>query len=61
MENKTPNRSIECSVKQCKNHCGYEDYCALNTIKVATHEPHPTVCQCTDCESFEAKSCDCKG
>lgn len=49
------NQSIQCSVTQCKNHCENENYCALNVIKVGTHESNPTVCQCTDCESFEAK------
>ena len=58
MENKTPNTSIECSVKQCQNHCQNEDYCTLNTVRIATHEPNPTVCQCVDCESFVKKSCD---
>lgn len=55
MNNKTANPSIKCSVFQCKHHCGSEDYCALNTIKVGTHEQNPTVIQCTDCESFELK------
>ncbi len=47
-----PNRSIECTVVQCANHCGYQDYCALDKIKVVTHEQNPTVVQCTDCGSF---------
>ena len=34
MENKTPNTSIECTVKQCEHHCGAQDYCALNTVKM---------------------------
>ena len=49
------NRSIECTVKQCKNHCGSENYCSLNKIRVGTHEANPTMMQCTDCESFEVK------
>lgn len=52
MENKTPNRSIECSVKQCRNHCGYENFCALDKICVSTHEKDPKIYECTDCESF---------
>lgn len=59
MENKTANPSIECSVKQCANHCGNEDYCALKTVRIATHEPDPKVCECVDCESFVKKDCGC--
>ena len=32
-----------------------ETYCSLSSIKVGTHEPHPTECQCVDCNSFELK------
>ncbi len=46
------NHSIECSVKQCANHCESADYCALEKIRVGTHEQNPTVSQCVDCESF---------
>ena len=47
-----PNRNIECTVVQCANHCGWQDYCSLDKIKVVTHEQNPTVVQCTDCGSF---------
>ncbi len=53
MDKKHANHCIECSVKQCAHHCGDENYCALNKIRVATHEPDPTETQCVDCESFE--------
>lgn len=49
------NYSIKCHVDSCKNHCQSEDYCALNSIVVGTHEANPTVCACTDCQSFERK------
>jgi len=52
MDKNTANRSIECTVSQCANHCGKENYCALNKIKVGTHEKNPTVKACVDCESF---------
>lgn len=55
MDTKSGNPSIHCKVKQCQNHCGCEDYCALDKINVNTHEKDPTVCQCVDCESFIAK------
>ncbi|MBQ8509875.1 MAG: DUF1540 domain-containing protein [Clostridia bacterium] len=60
MDNKTPNTSIECTVKQCEHHCGSEDYCALNQVRIATHEANPTVSQCVDCESFKVKA-GCEG
>ena len=37
------NKSIECTVKQCANHCGTENYCSLDSILVGTHECDPTV------------------
>ncbi len=49
------NHCIECEVVSCKNHCGSENYCALDKIKVGTHECNPTMDQCTDCLSFELK------
>jgi hypothetical protein len=50
------NKSIRCSVSQCKNHCQSEDYCSLSCIQVGTHEPNPTMIECTDCTSFQLKS-----
>lgn len=49
------NRSIGCSVQQCKHHCNNEDYCSLEKIHVGTHEANPTMDQCTDCQSFQIK------
>ncbi len=61
MDNCNANKSIHCSVTQCMNHCGNENYCSLDAIKVGTHEAHPTVIECTDCQSFVVKpSCNCK-
>ncbi|HIY09539.1 MAG TPA: DUF1540 domain-containing protein [Firmicutes bacterium] len=55
MKSCNPNRSIKCTVQQCANHCGNENYCALDCITVGTHEMNPTQQQCTDCESFRLK------
>ncbi len=55
MDKTKANQSIKCSVQQCSNHCDSQAYCALDTITVGTHEPNPTVVQCTDCQSFELK------
>lgn len=49
------NKSIQCTVSQCKHHCGEENYCSLDKIQVGTHEADPTVKQCTDCMSFDRK------
>lgn len=56
MDKNFKNNSIRCTVVSCANHNETEDYCALNSILVGTHEPHPTEKQCADCESFVAKS-----
>ncbi len=49
------NKSIECSVVSCANHCNSEDYCSLAKIHVGTHECTPTMDQCTDCMSFRKR------
>lgn len=50
------NKSIRCTVTQCKNHYGTEDYCALSSIQIGTHESNPTMIECTDCTSFRLKN-----
>ncbi len=57
MASAKPNRSIRCSVDNCRFNCkGSEgEYCTLENIKVGTHELNPTECKCTDCESFILK------
>ena len=49
------NKSIECTVTDCTNHCSSENSCSLDRILVGTHEANPTVDQCTDCKSFHRK------
>lgn len=49
------NKCIECTVTQCQNHCGAQNFCSLDKIKVGTHEWNPTMDQCTDCLSFVKK------
>lgn len=49
------NQSIHCTVEQCRYHGCDGDYCTLNAIQVGTHEANPTMCECTDCQSFEKK------
>lgn len=49
------NHSIHCSVTSCTHHCKCDDYCGLDTIQVGTHEPHPEMDECTDCQSYSKK------
>lgn len=49
------NRSIECTVTNCRNHCNSANFCSLDRILVGTHEADPTMDQCTDCKSFELR------
>ena len=49
------NRSIGCTVEQCKYHCGHADNCTLDYIEIGTHEANPTKTECTDRRSFELK------
>lgn len=54
---KSPNHCIACTVEQCKHHSGTQNFCTLTKIQVGTHEKNPTVPACTDCQSFECKTC----
>ncbi|MCM1523269.1 MAG: DUF1540 domain-containing protein [Ruminococcus sp.] len=53
------NSSIKCDVTSCKHNLNSEHYCTLDSIKVGTHEPNPTVPECTDCLSFVCKGSCC--
>ncbi|MGN0518779.1 MAG: DUF1540 domain-containing protein [Acutalibacteraceae bacterium] len=59
MDSSSANKSIRCSVSQCRYHCQNQDYCSLESIKVGSHEANPTVNECTDCESFSLGSRSC--
>ncbi|HIQ80488.1 MAG TPA: DUF1540 domain-containing protein [Candidatus Scatavimonas merdigallinarum] len=61
MDNSFANKSIKCTVQQCKYHNNSQDYCALDCIQIGTHESNPTMNECTDCQSFEVKSSCCNG
>lgn len=54
------NRSIECTINNCKHHSCCDNYCSLERIKVGTHENDPTSIPCTDCQSFELKRDCCR-
>lgn len=58
MDKKKANTNIECTVTQCANHCKSQEYCALNKVRIGTHESNPTQTQCVDCESFVLSSTD---
>ncbi len=56
MDKNHKNSCIRCTVVSCANHNATEDYCALDSILVGTHESHPSEKECTDCKSFVAQS-----
>jgi hypothetical protein len=47
------NRSIGCTVSECKYHAKKEDFCSLKHIKVVKHEKVAEKVVETDCGSFE--------
>lgn len=49
------NDSIACTVGECKFHCTTDDYCTLDKIQVAKHEPVASTVECTDCNSFQKR------
>jgi hypothetical protein len=49
------NKSIKCTVGECRHHASTADYCSLDCITVGTHECNPKQDQCTDCLSFKRK------
>ncbi|MBQ1659827.1 MAG: DUF1540 domain-containing protein [Clostridia bacterium] len=49
------NRSIQCTVEQCRHHCSNCNYCSLDKVLIGTHESNPSQSQCTDCLSFDMK------
>lgn len=50
--NSTPNKSIHCTVEQCKYNNKQENFCTLDQVQIGTHEANPTVPKCVDCNSF---------
>lgn len=50
---KDVNKSIACTVSDCKNHCKNKDYCSLNRIEIEAHKANPNACENVDCKSFE--------
>ena len=50
------NAHVQCTVQQCKHNNAGCNLCSLDVIRIGTHEPNPTMCECTDCNSFELRS-----
>jgi hypothetical protein len=50
------NKSIGCTVSECRYHAKREEYCSLDHIKVVKHENRADTKQCTDCGSFEPEN-----
>ena len=49
------NKSIGCTIDECKYHAKNESYCSLDHINVVKHENKATNQEATDCGSFESK------
>ncbi len=49
------NKSIGCTVSECKYHAEHADFCTLDHIEVVKHEGKADSIACTDCGSFEPK------
>ena len=47
------NKSIGCTVNECKFHAGNESYCSLDHINVVKHADNATSQEATDCGSFK--------
>ncbi len=50
------NKSIGCTVAECKHHAKIESFCSLNYIDVVKHTGTATSVECTDCGSFESEN-----
>lgn len=48
------NKSIQCTVEECRYHCSDCDYCSLDKILVGSHEKFGLGEYHTDCKSFDA-------
>ncbi|MTI49582.1 DUF1540 domain-containing protein [Sporosalibacterium faouarense] len=49
------NKSIGCTVDECKYHAKKDSYCSLNQIQVIKHHSKATNPEGTDCGSFEVQ------
>lgn len=49
------NKSIGCTVSECKYHAKKESYCSLDHINVVKHNNMAMTQKETDCGSFEAE------
>ncbi len=47
------NKSIACTVNDCKNHCKNRNFCSLDKIEIQSHKANPNACENVDCKSFE--------
>lgn len=50
------NKSIGCTVTECKFHAKEKSYCSLENINVVKHESVAKTKECTDCGSFQSGS-----
>lgn len=49
------NKSIMCTVNECKHNCNQSHNCTLEKIEIKSHASTATTPECTDCTSFMKK------
>ena len=49
------NKSIQCTVEECKHHSEDCDYCTLHSVLIGSHEHSPLTEKETNCLSFDLK------
>ena len=49
------NKSIQCTVEDCKYHAGSCDHCTLNSVLIGSHNHTPLTEKETSCLSFDLK------
>jgi len=52
-DNMKVNKSIGCTVNECKYHAKQESFCSLDHINVVKHHDKANSPEATDCGSFE--------
>lgn len=48
------NKSIGCTVNECKYHAKNQSYCSLDHINIVKHQNTANSTEATDCGSFES-------
>jgi len=49
------NKSVACTVNECRHNCNESHFCTLNQIQVKKNKAEAECPECTDCASFVKK------